>query len=206
MYKFGCTKENEKTDDTDSLRKATEDKLRRELQEKENALKAKERELQAAKEKEEQELRDAKAKEKELQDKIKNYETKIVSEEQAQKMKEKTIKSIRLEGKPTFKFGTSQLNNNGKESLKKVAKELEKYPDAELLIEGHTDSVGSDEVNQRISEERAAAMAKSLKKDYKVPNDISVIGKGEKEPIASNATKEGRAKNRRVEIILTTAE
>ena len=111
-----------------------------------------------------------------------------------------------MEGKPTFKFGTSELNNNGKESLKKVAKELENYPDADLLIEGHTDSVGPEDVNQRISEERAAAMATSLKKDYRVPNDISVIGKGEKEPIASNATKEGRAKNRRVEIILTTAE
>ncbi|MBR3628769.1 MAG: autotransporter domain-containing protein, partial [Elusimicrobia bacterium] len=206
MYKFGCSKKGEKKDDSEALRKAAEEKLRRELQEKENALKAKERELQAAKEKEEQELRDAKAKERELQEKIQNYETKIVSEQEAQKMKEKTIKSIRMEGKPTFKFGTSELNNNGKESLKKVAKELENYPDADLLIEGHTDSVGPEDVNQRISEERAAAMATSLKKDYRVPNDISVIGKGEKEPIASNATKEGRAKNRRVEIILTTAE
>ena len=85
MYKFGCSTKDKKTDNSDALRKATEEKLRRELQEKENALKAKERELQAAKEKEEQELREAKAKEKELQDKIQNYETKIVSEQQAQK-------------------------------------------------------------------------------------------------------------------------
>ena len=140
-----------------------------------------------------------------MQDKIQNYETRIVSAEQAQQMKEKTIKTMRISG-PTFKFGTTQLSADGKNKLKDVAQELKNNPDADLLIEGHTDSVGSEEVNQKLSEQRAASVATSLKKDYKVPNDISVIGKGEKEPIASNATKEGRAKNRRVEIILTTAE
>ena len=147
-----------------------------------------------------------KEREKELQKKIDEYEAKIVSEQEAEKMKEKTIKSIRLEGTPTFRFGTSKLNNKGKESLKSVAKELEQYPDADILIEGHTDSVGKDEVNQKLSEERAAATAATLEKYYGVKNNISVIGKGEKEPIASNDTAEGRAKNRRVEIIITTAE
>ena len=202
MYKFGCRVKENKIDD-EAIRL---EELKRKMAE-EEALKRKQEQEKALQEERERELKAAREKElRELQDKIQNYEAKVVSEQQAQKMKEKTIKSIRLEGKPTFKFGTSQLNNNGKESLKKVAKELEKYPEAEILIEGHTDSVGAEDVNQRISEERAAAMAQSLKKDYKVLNNISVIGKGEKEPIASNATKEGRAKNRRVEIILTTAE
>ncbi|MDR9824122.1 OmpA family protein, partial [Vibrio sp. FNV 38] len=80
------------------------------------------------------------------------------------------------------------------------------YPEADVLIEGHTDNVGSDEVNQKISENRASTVATTLKRDFNVKNDISVIGKGKKEPIASNATAEGRAKNRRVEIILTTDE
>ena len=120
-------------------------------------------------------------------------------------MKEKTIKTMRISG-PTFKFGTTQLSADGKGKLKEVAQELKNNPEAAVLIEGHTDSVGSEDVNQKLSEQRAASVATSLKKDYRVPNDISVIGKGEKEPIASNATKEGRAKNRRVEIILTTAE
>jgi len=90
--------------------------------------------------------------------------------------------------------------------LKQVATELENYPDAEVLVEGHTDNVGSDEVNQVISEKRASSVATSLKKDYGVRNNIAVIGKGKNEPIASNDTAEGRAQNRRVEITITTAD
>ncbi len=205
MYKFGCRiKENGK--DKERLRieemlneqKRKEEEIQRQLEEKERLLQARA--------KKEKELEEARARERELQEKIEQYKAQVISEQQAQKMKERTIKNIRLAGKPTFKFGTSELNENGKESLKQVVKELEQYPDASLLIEGHTDSIGSDEVNQKISEQRAIAMATSLKKDYGVENAISVIGKGEKEPIASNETEEGRAQNRRVEIILTTAE
>ena len=121
-------------------------------------------------------------------------------------MKEKTIKTMRLGEKPTFVFGTDTLNGSGKESLKQVARELESYPEAEVLVEGHTDNVGGDEINQKISEKRASTVATALKKDYGVKNNISAIGKGKTEPIASNDTAEGRAKNRRVEIIVTTNE
>jgi len=144
--------------------------------------------------------------EKDLKNRMQKYEANVVSEEKAQKMKKKVIKNMRLGEKPTFVFGTDKLNSRGKESLRQVARELENYPDADVLIEGHTDNVGSDEVNQKISENRASTVATTLKRDFNVKNDISVIGKGKKEPIASNATAEGRAKNRRVEIILTTDE
>ena len=149
-------------------------------------------------------VNDAKEREKELQNRIQKYEANVVSEQEAEKMKNKKIKTFKLGEKPTFVFGTDQLNNNGKTSLKQVATELENYPDAEVLVEGHTDNVGSDEVNQKISEQRASSVATALKKDYGVKNNISVIGKGKTEPIASNDTAEGRAKNRRVEIIVTT--
>ena len=214
IYKFGCkhnkkvmneNKKEERVIEIVDNNANEEEELRKQLEEKE-------RELQAAKTKEEQELRDrekalreAEEREKALQEQLQNYEAKIVSEQEAQQMKEKTIKSIRISG-PTFNFGTTKLSADGKGKLKEVANEIQNYPDAEVLIEGHTDSVGSDEVNQKLSEQRASSVATSLKKDHKIKNDISVIGKGEKEPIASNATKEGRAKNRRVEIILTTAE
>ena len=231
MYKFGCpnnkSKKEEvlrqylrdvqgelkqKDEEISQLRKDANGEMQNkedELKNKEKELKDKEKEIQN-KEKEiqdkEKELNEMKEKEKELQKRIDEYEAKVVSEQEAQKMKEKTIKNIKLKNKPTFIFGTDKLDKKGKESLKEVAKELESYPDADVLIEGHTDSVGSDSVNQKISEKRAAAIARTLNVEYGAKNNISVIGKGEKEPIASNATEAGRAQNRRVEIILTTAE
>ena len=195
MYKFGCVNNEKKTDeDVEKITAMLNDKM------------TEEELLKKQLEDKEKELNDAKKREKELQDRIQKYEANIVSEEEAQKMKEKTIKTMRLGEKPTFVFGTDKLNGSGKESLKQVARELESYPDAEVLVEGHTDNVGGDEINQQISEKRASAVATTLKKDYGVKNNISAIGKGKTEPIASNDTAEGRSKNRRVEIIVTTNE
>ncbi|MBR3627307.1 MAG: autotransporter domain-containing protein [Elusimicrobia bacterium] len=195
MYKFGCPNNEKKTDeDVEKISAMLNEKITEE-----EALK---RQL-AEKDKE---LKDAKNREKELQNRIQKYEANVVSEQQAQKMKQNTVKTFRLGEKPTFVFGTDKLNGSGKESLKQVARELESYPDAEVLVEGHTDNVGGDEINQKISENRASAVATTLKKDYGVKNNISVIGKGKTEPIASNDTAEGRAKNRRVEVIVTTNE
>ncbi len=178
-YKFGCVNNVEKTSkEAANLRKA---------------LETKEKELNAAKERE-----------KELQNRIQKYEATIVSEEKAQQMKEKTVKTVRLNERPTFMFGSDELTEGGRESLRQLAKELEQYPDAEILIEGHTDSMGSEQINQKISENRASKVATTLKKDFGVQNDISVIGKGKSDPIAPNDTAEGRALNRRVEFIITT--
>ena len=200
MYKFGCPNNEKKTDeDVEKITAMLNDKmteeemLKRQLADKDKELANKEKELN-----------DAKNREKELQNRIQKYEANVVSEQQAQKMKQNTVKTFRLGEKPTFVFGTDKLNKNGKESLKQVATELEGYPDAEVLVEGHTDNVGGDEINQKISEQRASAVATTLKKDYGVKNNISVIGKGKTEPIASNDTAAGRAQNRRVEIIITT--
>ena len=84
-----------------------------------------------------------------------------------------------------------------------MAKELEQYPDAEILIEGHTDSMGSEQINQKISKQSIKS-SNHIEKDFGVQNDISVIGKGKSDLIAPNDTAEGRALNRRVEFIITT--
>ena len=69
-----------------------------------------------------------------------------------------------------------------------------------VIAVGHTDSVGSDKYNDRLSQRRADSVKAYLVSKGIEPNRIYTEGKGEKQPVASNKTKEGRAKNRRVEI------
>ena len=79
---------------------------------------------------------------------------------------------------------------------------LSKYPEKELLITGHTDSDGGDETNQRLSEIRANKVKSLLSAEGIKLTQMTIEGKGEKEPIASNDTDEGKAKNRRATIRL----
>lgn len=76
-------------------------------------------------------------------------------------------------------------------------KYFEKYPDKKLLITGHTDSDGSDALNQQLSESRAKQTESFLFKEGFKASQLTTEGKGEKEPIASNDTPSGKAKNRR---------
>ena len=102
-----------------------------------------------------------------------------------------------------FKTGSFELLPGARERLAKVSGILLAYPSLHVQIEGHTDSVGSDEYNQELSEKRADAV-----KDYFVqqgiPGDsIEAKGFGKTQPIASNDTPEGRQQNRRVELVLS---
>ncbi|MGA7104831.1 MAG: OmpA family protein [Candidatus Deferrimicrobiaceae bacterium] len=87
--------------------------------------------------------------------------------------------------------------------LKKAIDFVKKYPGNNISVEGHTDNVGSDKYNQALSERRAAAV-----KEYLVKNGgadasrVKTVGYGERKPIAGNATKEGRFRNRRVEVLI----
>ena len=103
----------------------------------------------------------------------------------------------------TFEYNKSSLTPTAKENLNKLIEVFKEYPDTNLLIVGYTDNVGSQAYNLPLSEQRAKAV-----RDYLVQNGIAAsrltyVGKGIEEPIASNDTAEGRAKNRRVEIAIT---
>ena len=77
---------------------------------------------------------------------------------------------------------------------------LKDNPRVKVEIGGHTDSTGSDKANQKISEKRAQSAKKYIQDKFNIPDDrMMVKGYGSKKPIADNKTKEGRAKNRRVE-------
>lgn len=107
-----------------------------------------------------------------------------------------------LQGDVTFAFNKVDLTPQAMATLGEIARnalaDLTTFND--ILVEGHTDSIGSDRYNQRLSEKRATAVKNYLISKGIPANKLFSIGKGEKEPVADNKTKIGRAQNRRVEI------
>ncbi len=102
----------------------------------------------------------------------------------------------------TFAFDRSDIQPQFFPVLDDVAGTLNQYPQTLIDVVGHADSVGSDEYNQALSERRASSVANYLVSRNVMPARLYVAGMGERQPIASNDTDAGRAKNRRVEIIL----
>ena len=106
-------------------------------------------------------------------------------------------------GDVLFQTGKYELKPEARERLAKVSGILLAYSSLKVAIEGHTDAVGSDDYNQRLSEQRAEAV-----RDYFVNQGVSAPavtarGLGKMQPIASNDTPEGRQRNRRVELVLS---
>jgi outer membrane protein OmpA-like peptidoglycan-associated protein len=99
-----------------------------------------------------------------------------------------------------FDFDSSELQPEAKKNIRSMADVLRKYPNSNILIEGDTDSVGSDDYNQKLSERRARAVADYQKSLGISGSRISTIGLGSSNPVASNDTEAGRRLNRRVEI------
>lgn len=102
-----------------------------------------------------------------------------------------------------FKSGSFELLPGARERLAKISGIVLAYPTLHLQVEGHTDSVGSDEYNQELSEHRAEAVRDYLVQQGISADSIGARGLGKTEPIASNETAEGRQQNRRVELVLS---
>lgn len=103
----------------------------------------------------------------------------------------------------TFPTNSFQLSGQAQSSLDKAAQTLATYVDTAIAIIGHTDSTGSDSINIPLSENRAQAVADYLMSRGVAANRMNVSGRGASQPIASNETIDGRAMNRRVEILIT---
>jgi chemotaxis protein MotB len=113
---------------------------------------------------------------------------------------------VSLQENLLFPSGSAVVNVKGKEALGTLATVLNANPDIAIVVEGHTDSIpirGRYEDNWALSVARATAITRVLTNTYKVdPKRILASGKGEWEPLETNATAEGRQRNRRTEIIL----
>ncbi len=105
-------------------------------------------------------------------------------------------------GDVLFAVGETELLPSAAQNLNDVIDLLESEPDKNIRIEGHTDSTGPAALNLRLSEERAGAVADALIELGVDPSRINAVGMGEDFPIATNQTEEGRARNRRVDVIV----
>jgi outer membrane protein OmpA-like peptidoglycan-associated protein len=113
---------------------------------------------------------------------------------------------VTFDGGILFDFDRADLRPEARANLAELARNLQQYSRTDVLILGHTDSVGSAEYNQGLSERRAQSAANYLMGQGIASQRISTRGMGEHDPIATNATPEGRQLNRRVEVVIYADE
>jgi len=102
-----------------------------------------------------------------------------------------------------FDKGKYSLRPGAREKLAKVSGIILGHPGLRMEVEGHTDSVGGDEYNQRLSEQRASSVRDYLIQQGIPMNSLSAKGFGKTQPVASNETAAGRQRNRRVELVVS---
>jgi len=102
-----------------------------------------------------------------------------------------------------FDFNKYTLKPGAREKMAKVSGILLAYPGLKIQVEGHTDSIGSDEYNQRLSEQRADAVRDYLAAQGVPSGSVTAVGLGKAQPVASNDTAAGRQQNRRVELVVS---
>lgn len=104
-----------------------------------------------------------------------------------------------------FASGQSRLKPEARANLQRVVEFVGRFPDKDVLIEGHTDSQGGANLNQVLSQKRAEAVRDALVQDGVDATRLTAVGLGKDRPVADNASAEGRARNRRVEIVVLEA-
>jgi len=109
---------------------------------------------------------------------------------------------VTFAGEVMFDSGSRNLSPGALSRLDSAPATINRYPDADVIVKGHTDSQGPEDANMRLSEDRAVMVKNHLVLKNVDVRRITTLGFGESQPMATNATPEGRAMNRRVEIEL----
>jgi outer membrane protein OmpA-like peptidoglycan-associated protein len=102
-----------------------------------------------------------------------------------------------------FDFNKYSLKPEARERLAKISGIIEAYPGLKLQVEGHTDSIGSDQYNQQLSEKRAGSVRAYLVSNGVRPDSVTAEGFGKADPVADNSTAQGRKLNRRVDMVVS---
>jgi len=116
--------------------------------------------------------------------------------------REQDILAVTFKSDFMFDVNSSVIKPGAYQEIDRVAQVLNKYPQTRIRVEGHTDSTGSEEYNQKLSESRAEAVKNALITRGIDPARIETIGMGESSPIADNTTEAGRQLNRRVRVVI----
>ena len=106
-------------------------------------------------------------------------------------------------GDVLFEFGRAEVRPAAQNAIAKLASYLKQHPDRRVLIEGFTDSIGSDSANLALSQRRAQAVADALRAQGIDPTRIATRGYGKAYPVAGNTSASDRAMNRRVEVYIS---
>ena len=114
--------------------------------------------------------------------------------------------TVSFAGEVMFDSGSRNLTPGAFARLDSVAATLNRYADADVLVMGHTDAVGGEDFNLRLSEDRALMVKNQLVQKGVDVRRLTTLGLGESQPLATNSTAEGRAQNRRVEIELRPSQ
>ena len=127
---------------------------------------------------------------------------KLFSSDEARVFRQGDTVILRMVGL-SFDSGASQIKPENFDLLAKVEKAIDVFPRSELIIEGHTDSHGGDDLNQKLSQERAESVQQYMVNAMRIPTyRLIATGYGETRPVASNETAAGRARNRRIDIVI----
>lgn len=134
--------------------------------------------------------------------------TKVEVKQETLVKKELVIKTYTVSSAAVFEFDSDQVESDPTDNkeMDKLLSDITNYPDARVIVEGHSDNIGTEEYNKALSERRAQTVADKLAKSGKIKNKIEIVGMGTLKPLASNETAEGRAQNRRVDVILLKKE
>jgi outer membrane protein OmpA-like peptidoglycan-associated protein len=192
-----AAKQAQDTAAQEAAQRAQAEAAQREAQERAAAARQQQQQADAERQRAEQSARQAQQQAAQIREQLKEQLNKVLETRETARGLIVNMSDV------LFDFNKYTLKPDAREKLAKVSGILLAYPNLKLQVEGYTDSIGSDEYNQKLSEQRADSVRDFLVQQSVPDGNISAEGYGKTHPIADNSTSSGRAENRRVELVVS---